>query len=905
MPPRSTSKTPMLNPISPSTISSYPAAQRSTKSLFLSLPLEIQAEVENHMPVAERLNFFNALTTVTRDGEPLDSPALKLHLLQKMIAAKYHQRLASSDESLRAFALNQLQRLEESGQLDQVVEKHALFELVRRVNDPEVFEYLKEKIQRVPELKQKLLNWVERSKVEEVQMVAANALTLLVKTGVQLSEKDFSGIRVPGADLSYGMFGLTKFQNADLRGVDWTCAWLRGVNLDGADLARAQFGEKPSLEMNKGISACCYSPDGRWLAAAEDNQIQLYETESLSQLHTYVGHEKKVLSVAFSRDGQWLASGSEDGMKLWHVSGNRSLAHTYVDGDNVCSVAFSSDGQWLAGGYDVKVGLWRVSGNYSLVHTYKHRNVVKSVAFSSDGQWLASAGGYDETVKLWFVSGDRSLAHSYSGEQGETFNSVAFSSDRQWLAAGSSKGTVKLWNVSGDRSLVHTYSDRHCGWYGVKSVAFSGDGQWLASSGAQDNSVNLWHASGNRSLAHRYIGHKDEVKSVSFSSNDQWLASGSNDKTVKQWFVSDDHRSTSKYQRDTRLMTSAAFSNDGQWLVYEDGDAVRRSHVTDDLTDKGYKNYYGLQFNGEFEVGVISITVSADGQWLAAGTPNGEVRLWNVSDNQSPHGQFYKDNGGWVDSVAISSDGQWFAYDDENTVKLWHVSGDQSLAHIYEHESEVSGIAFSNDNQWLASRISNGVVKLWNVSGDRSLAHTYTGHDSGDEGLVVFSSDSQWLASGSSNGEVQLWNVSGDRSLAHTYIGHENEITSIAFASNGKWLASGSYDGTVRLWSVLKNDCQAVLQSFTGPIQAVTWQPAVADDDTTILCTKGEGSTLCFWRVFSNAGQISKIVLDRISGQDSTMLTTTGALIENARNLSPQNAALLRQRQINERDFYM
>ncbi len=886
----------MLNPISPSTISSYPAVQRPTKPSFLSLPLEIQAEVENHMPVAERLNFYKALTTVTRDGEPVDSPALKLHLLQKMIAAKYHQSLASSDESLRAFALNQLQRLEESGQLDQVVEKHALFELVRRVNDPEVFEYLREKIQRVPELKQKLLSWVERSKVEEVQTVAANALTLLVKTGVQLSDKDFSGIRVPGADLSYGMFGLTKFQNADLSGVDWTCAWLRGVNLDGADLARAQFGEKPSLKMNKGISACCYSPDGRWLAVAEDNQIQLYETENLSQLHAYVGHEKKVLSIAFSRDGQWLASGSEDGMKLWHVSSNLSLAHTYVDGGSVRSVAFSSDGRWLAGSYGVKVGLWRVSRNYSLVHTYDgHRSTVKSVAFSSDGQWLASVECYGETVKLWFVSGDRSLAHTYSVEQGEYFNSVAFSSDGQWLAAGSSKGTVKLWNVSGDRSLVHTYSDRRCGWGGVKSVAFSGDGQWLASSGAKDNSVNLWHASGNRSLAHRYIGHKDEVNNVSFSSNDQWLASGSNDKTVKQWFVSDDHRSTSKYQRDTRLMTSAAFSNDGQWLVYEDGDAVRLSHVTDDLTDKNYKNYYGWQSNDYFEEGVNSITVSADGQWLAAATPNGGVRLWNVSDNRYPYCEFDRDNGGWICSVAISSDGQWLAYDDENTVKLWHVSGDQSLAHSYEHESEVSNLAFSNDNQWLASKISNGVVKLWNIPGDRSLAHTYTGHDSEDESPVVFSSDSQWLASGSSNGVVRLWNVSGDRSLAHTYIGHENEITSIAFASNGKWLASGDYGGTVRLWSVLTDDCHAVLQSFTGPIQAVTWQP-VLDDDTAILCTKGEGSTLCFWQVFSNAGQISKIVLDRISGQDTTMLTATGALIENARNLSPQNAALLRQR---------
>ncbi len=82
---------------------------------------------------------------MTRDGEPVDSPALKLHLLQQKIVAQYHQSLANSDESLRAFALNQVQRLWESGQLDQVVEKPALFELVRVIDDPEVFEYIRKK----------------------------------------------------------------------------------------------------------------------------------------------------------------------------------------------------------------------------------------------------------------------------------------------------------------------------------------------------------------------------------------------------------------------------------------------------------------------------------------------------------------------------------------------------------------------------------------------------------------------------------------------------------------------------------------------------------------------------------------------------------------------------------------
>ncbi len=869
----------MLNPIS-----SYPVSQKPIAPALSSLPIEVREEIESHLDWAAKKAFFEALTIATRDGDPLDSPALKLHLLQQRIAPKYRQSLASSDKNLQAFALNQLQRLYESGQLDQIVERPAFFELVRLINDPEIFEFLREKVQQEPELKQKLLSWVERSKTEEVQATAANALTLLVKAGIPLSGKDFSRIRVPGADLSYGVFAHTKFQNADLRWIDWAYAWLGGTNLDGADLAGLQLREKPCLEMNKEISACCYSPDRRWIAIAEDNQIQLYETENLTKLHTYIGHEKEVLSVAFSSDGQWLASGSNDGMKLWHVLGNRSLAHTYVDRSRVCSVAFSSDGQWLAESCDIKVRLWRVSGDYSLAHTYtKHDGVVNSIAFSGDGQWLA-AGSY-KTVKLWRVSGDRSLAHTYDA-QGTYIKSVTFSSDGQWLASENNqydKGEIKLWNVSGDRSLEHTY--KHFG--AVNSVAFSGDGQWLAS-GGNNKLVKLWHVSGNRSLAQTYVGHTDKVINVSFSGDGQWLASGSTDKTVRQWFVSEDHRSFKKYLKDTSVIS--AFSNDGQWLAAEYGDSVKLLHVADNstLTNTYSRSYY------TGEEGASSIAFSADGQWLAAGTPDGIVKLWNISENGSSKIFYCREDGCWVNGVAISSDGQWLAYNEEDTVKLQHASGDASLSHSYAEgeDDNVTRVAFSNDNQWLASGTSNGKVKLWNVSGDQSLEYTYNGHD--DEVYsVVFSSDGRWLASGGDDKKVNLWNVSGDRSLAYIYTGHKNAIESIAFSSNSQWLASGSYDETVRIWSVLTGDCQAVLQSFIGPIGAVTWQRT--QDDAAILCANGENSTLCFWRVLFNSDQISTIVLDGISGQDTT-LTATGALIENARNLSPQNAALLRQR---------
>lgn len=155
------------------------------------------------------------MTTVTPDGVRIDpfvqriGPfVLKLHLIKKKIQAQYQEALIRSDEELKRLVLNQLQKLSDSAQLDKVAEKPELFALVCCINDPKIFTFLREKTQQDTQLKEKLLNWVERSKTEEVQAIATNALTLLVKAGVQFNNKDLKGIRVPGADLSYGVFAI-------------------------------------------------------------------------------------------------------------------------------------------------------------------------------------------------------------------------------------------------------------------------------------------------------------------------------------------------------------------------------------------------------------------------------------------------------------------------------------------------------------------------------------------------------------------------------------------------------------------------------------------------------------------------------------------------------------------------
>ncbi|MCX8565491.1 MAG: WD40 repeat [Glomeribacter sp. 1016415] len=802
------------------------------------------------------LNNHNAETKLLRFNAPLicrDDQYEFVHksLQDYLVARALWEELKISIKTSQISSPNELSIVKDLGLLWEELRgldelsPSALFNELDVVKDPAVQSFLVEQVQQDRALLKPLLGWVKASKKKVgIERAAANALTVLVNTRVYFNRLDLSYIKVPGANLSYGLFDYTQFQGANLRGVNWTGAWLRGVNLTGADLAELKLGEKPTLEMSGSVNACCYSPDGHWLAVTEWKKIQLYEAETLQKIHTYAGHGNYTNTVVFSNDSQWLASGSDDStVKLWGVLGERVLAHTYTGhGDKVQSIAFSVDSQWLASGsIDKTVKLWNTLGKRTLEFTYTgHEGKVNSIAFSANGQWLAS-GSADKTLKLWSTLGERDLAHTYTGHEGQV-SSIAFSVNGQWLASGSEDKTVKLWSTLGERSLTYTYVGHS--WF-VESVAFSPNDQWLASGGF-DRTVRLWNVSGDRSLGHIYIGHRGNVNSVGFSPDSQWLASGSWDHTVKFWHVSGNKSLGQTHTTYKDLATSAVFS--------------------------------------------------VDGKWSASRNDNNKVSLWNFSGNRSLLYSYveYKLD---THKVAFSSDNQWLAYgsSNDNTVKLWSVSGDRSLAHTYTgHEKPVNSVMFSSDGWWLASGSWDNTVKLWSVSGDRSLAHTYTGHE-GPVYSAVFSSDVQWLASGGWDKTVKLWRVSGNRSLVRTYTGHEGWVESIAFSLDGQLLASGSSlegNGKVRVWHVHSGDCLAILQDFSEPINSVAWISSL--DGSAMLATEGQAQEFRLWKVPHNVSQSNPIMLRWTSRQDA--LVATGALIKNVRELSPQNKELLMQR---------
>ena len=250
--------------------------------------------------------------------------------------------------------------------------------------------------------------------------------------------------------------------------------------------------------------------------------VQLWEVDSMSQLHTFTGHAASVNSVAFSPNDLMLVTGSRDNsIKLWEADTGKELQVLRGHSEEVRAVTFSPDGQWLvSGSHDKTIRIWRAVTGHEVETLRGHTRPVTSVVFTPDGQLLVS-GSWDHTIMLWDMDSGR--AKSILTGHSKGIASLTISPDGRWLASGGEFGEVKLWDLQTGKEVRDFPGLRNS----VTSVAFSPDGDLLAA-GSLGVCVMVWKtdtAETVRRLQYDNISYN----SAAFSPSGQWLALGSRD----------------------------------------------------------------------------------------------------------------------------------------------------------------------------------------------------------------------------------------------------------------------------------------------------------------------------------------------------------------------------------------
>ncbi|MEA5464773.1 NB-ARC domain-containing protein [Leptothoe sp. PORK10 BA2] len=237
---------------------------------------------------------------------------------------------------------------------------------------------------------------------------------------------------------------------------------------------------------------------------------------------------------------------------------------------------------------------------------------------------------------------------------------------------------------------------------------------------------------------------------------------------------------------------------------------------------------------------VNSVAFSPDGQWLASGSRDGTLRLWNIEQRLCIHS--FEGHTHSVSSVTFSPDGQWLASGSrDGTLRLWNIEQRLCVYSFEGHAHSVRSVTFSPDGQWLASGGGDNNLRLWDIQ-QRQCIHVFTGHTDWIHS-VCFSPDGQRLASGSSDATIRLWDVKQQHCI-HVFTGHTDWVWSISFSPDGQWLASGSRDNTIRLWDAKHNQYSRTISGHTGQVNAVSFSP-----NGQQLATGGGDATVRLWDV--------------------------------------------------------
>lgn len=540
----------------------------------------------------------------------------------------------------------------------------------------------------------------------------------------------------------------------------------------------------------------------------------------IKEIHRFVGHDAKVLSLSFSPDGKIIVSGGGDGIiKLWERSG-RLLFSIKGHELGISSIRFSPDGQSIASASaDGTIKLWNLKGQP--LHTLEgHEGMVMSVSFSPDGRMLASAGE-DGTIRLWNQEGKR--LKSWQGHT-SLASAVAFSPDGQRIASGHLDGTVRLWDQSG--KLLHELKGHLLV---VREVNFSPDGQTIISA-SEDKSARLWSMTGEE--LQQFV-HSEGVIGANFSPDGQTILTSSFDKTIKLWNLAGQEVQPLKEVRTIRghqdWVYEATYSPDGQTIASASADGTVRLWDSTSSVLHRFQNHTAP---------VYSVYYSPDGKLLASAGEDGKINLY---DSKGGFIRGFKAHDELIGSVQFSPDGQTLASASKDTsIKLWNLSG-QPIKTLEGHKELVTAVRFSPDGQTIASASKDSTIKLWNRQGQ--LLRTFEGHKGeGHKGAVTnlsFSPDGQTLASASEDQTVKLWSLTGQ--LLHTLRGHQNVVRNVIFSPDGQTVISTGGDRTIRFWN-RAGQLRKIARGHTASVNSLSFSR-----DGKLLVSGGEDNTVRVW----------------------------------------------------------
>ncbi|MEO1713774.1 MAG: WD40 repeat domain-containing protein, partial [Bacteroidota bacterium] len=480
-------------------------------------------------------------------------------------------------------------------------------------------------------------------------------------------------------------------------------------------------------------------------------------------------------------------------------------------------------------------------------------------------------------------------------------NCIGISGNNQRIVTGGLDGKMFLRNSEG--VILKTFKIK--GNIPIHAICINKKGT-IAATASADHVIRIWDLEKD-SILHALAEHDKLIQTLSFSPNEDYLVSGSEDENVILWDFNSGYQlerikmdhpvSCLSFHPSEPFMAVGLSSGDCQIINARTGEKIRRfsghSQALKSITYSkdgrriltgGSDNKFILRHR---RGRVIKSFAGHQGPILALAFQDQNDRILSASQDQTARSWNYKaDNT--PTSIPLDNKILAMAEHPDASQHLLAVSmagnkievinqklGQRTNVLQVPGETQAISLAFHPTLGILYAGLENGAILSWNVNQQgenreiidpkvrvvfdldtvktendanriKKVDTTFVFRAFADDARITalaISADGTHLLAGASNGQAKLWDLFTEQ-IKRTYSAHLSAVTCVAIHPQERSFISGSDDNTLRYWSF---DQDFQLRSFLGHQDDIT--DVAIDPSGQLMASTSKDQTVNIWNI--------------------------------------------------------
>ncbi|MBE7557286.1 MAG: hypothetical protein HS126_40130 [Anaerolineales bacterium] len=564
-------------------------------------------------------------------------------------------------------------------------------------------------------------------------------------------------------------------------------------------------------------------------------KVIIWDSSSGEELGVF-DHDHSIKVASFSADSRLLVTMGQNSAYIWNFLNEQEPLKLDHD-DIVTAVTFDANNDFLATTkQDRIVTIWDAHSGKELSQILLD-GWARYSTFSPDNKLIAiveqnsssPSQYFPDTTRIWdIISGKEVYRIAHNGFVSKVeFNrpgTLIYAADRANQPGGISRFNV--WRLSHQDQVEINFTTNQT--Y-LTSRTFTPNSKRLILSGncfpndSCTSSLYVWNISDEHSV-NQLTTSKGLIRGVALEPNSLligWVeicSSGSCPITTHIWSLSNTQEvaQLEHHQRNPDNLL-IKFSSDGERLIsagvcdrYEQN-CFTEIYIWNIITNSEVAHFREMQGR--------TVEISNKGNLVALGKENGDITIW---ETQNGHKSYQLTHGGEVSKLAFSQNEQFLASANHcpgvmpclTTIKIWELGNKHETGQLtYFDPGERSGsvgesfVEFSPDGKWLILGRPNLVI-MWDFETREKVLElnlAQGNHFKGQIPKVVFSPDGKRLAIGYKDRVVRVLDVQTRKEISRVL--HSDAVSTLAFSPDGNWIVSGEHcidtcPATVRIWNV-------------------------------------------------------------------------------------------------------